>query len=668
MFKSLAALIFTAAIIMVVEAKYYLVETEGGNNCVDDNSCQVNGAWSKWSQCTKTCGSGTRSRTCTNPEPANGGSTCSQRCNNQKCPGTFQDPRDGQVYGTTTIGSQTWMNQNLRYNVPGGSWDYNGVESFTMGAEGRPPYGKLYSWEAVKEAVPPGWHLPTDQEWKVLESELGMPDSDLDKMGYTERRGTDQGVQLQLGGSSGLNFLPAGFRTGNGKYHGLGLPPFEDCNNCRTYLWVNTTTDNGKVFRRRLNAKSPQKSFVYRFTNPPAGYAISVRLVKDTANKEDAKEETVEDDSEDDWTEVDFGETIEIKTGASKEEDGDIDGNKHGRNEEDDNAMVDNAVNEDKVDVEMAGNELHSFILDEIEKDVSGNDEGEIADNVDISGENENEENMEETKNADVEDDIADNNDDEEDFYVNYDDTDTGAENENKNGGSGETDGKVTVKEDNEIDAYSDNEEKITDEEGTGAEKENGGEKEVEMADNEENEFYFNVDVESDNDEYESYGDHNETENGLTNGNVGEIDDNEENEIDLNLEEEEKLYDDEDIDDHNLEIEDEIANNKENEINLNGSGEEEISNNEDNTNGETFDSEEDDSCQPVPDGELGSKCCRDGRASCRKGLLCRHRTGQTGERICQKINLKFGCDMNDHCPIGQTCGLADRICYAQPLV
>ena len=119
---------------------------------------------------------------------------------------------------------------------------------------------------------------------------------------------------------------------------------------------------------------------------------MSILLFK--ANKEDAKEETVEDDSEDDWTEVDFGETIEIKTGASKEEDGDIDGNKHGRNEEDDNAMVDNAVNEDKVDVEMAGNELHSFILDEIEKDVNGNDEGEIADNVDISGENENEENV----------------------------------------------------------------------------------------------------------------------------------------------------------------------------------------------------------------------------------------------------------------------------------
>ena len=69
--------------------------------------------------------------------------------------GTFKDPRDGQVYPTTTIGSQTWMVENLRYNVPGGSWDYNDDKSITMGAGGNAPYGKLYSWEAVEEAVLP---------------------------------------------------------------------------------------------------------------------------------------------------------------------------------------------------------------------------------------------------------------------------------------------------------------------------------------------------------------------------------------------------------------------------------------------------------------------------------------------------------------------------------
>jgi len=51
-------------------------------------------AWSAWSTCSATCGGGTqsRTRTCTNPAPANGGADCigstseSQACNTQTCP------------------------------------------------------------------------------------------------------------------------------------------------------------------------------------------------------------------------------------------------------------------------------------------------------------------------------------------------------------------------------------------------------------------------------------------------------------------------------------------------------------------------------------------------------------------------------------------------------
>ncbi|KAM7440695.1 hypothetical protein ABFA07_010097 [Porites harrisoni] len=59
--------------------------------------CPVNGGWSdwsRWSSCTKSCGAGSqeRSRTCTRPPPSYGGKTCvgltwgKQKCNRQPCP------------------------------------------------------------------------------------------------------------------------------------------------------------------------------------------------------------------------------------------------------------------------------------------------------------------------------------------------------------------------------------------------------------------------------------------------------------------------------------------------------------------------------------------------------------------------------------------------------
>jgi len=55
----------------------------------------VNGGWTDWSTCSAECGSGTQTRTCTQPVPANGGADCSlldggnssQVCNTQSCGG-----------------------------------------------------------------------------------------------------------------------------------------------------------------------------------------------------------------------------------------------------------------------------------------------------------------------------------------------------------------------------------------------------------------------------------------------------------------------------------------------------------------------------------------------------------------------------------------------------
>jgi len=147
------------------------------------------------------------------------------------------DTRDNQTYKTVTIGTQTWMAENLNYGTIANSFDIQSQSvaeekycyddmSFNCGI-----YGGLYQWnemmnyvstEGTQGICPNGWHLPTDDEWKILEVELGMTQVQADA---PELRGTDQGSQLAgiaalwssgfvesnaAFGSSGFDALPAG--------------------------------------------------------------------------------------------------------------------------------------------------------------------------------------------------------------------------------------------------------------------------------------------------------------------------------------------------------------------------------------------------------------------------------------------------------------------------
>lgn len=70
-------------------------------------------------------------------------------------------------------------------------------------------FGRLYSYEGAVAAVPDGWRLPTDEDWKELEKCLGMSGYEADK--FDCWRGDGIGTLLKAGaGGIGFNALYAG--------------------------------------------------------------------------------------------------------------------------------------------------------------------------------------------------------------------------------------------------------------------------------------------------------------------------------------------------------------------------------------------------------------------------------------------------------------------------
>ena len=197
--------------------------------------------------------------------------------------GSITDTRDGQIYKTVTIGTQTWMAQNLNYETVN-SYCYRDSASYCT------KYGRLYTWAAAMDSVgswsangkgcgygktcsptypvrgvcPEGWHLPTQTEWNTLFTAVGGQSTAGKMLKSTS------GWNSSGNGTDAYSFsaLPAGGRGGNGHFNYEG-------NNA--YFWSSTDDNSYYAYSMILYYNGDYAGL----DDGNEGYGFSVRCVKD---------------------------------------------------------------------------------------------------------------------------------------------------------------------------------------------------------------------------------------------------------------------------------------------------------------------------------------------------------------------------------------------------
>ena len=206
-------------------------------------------------------------------------------------PMMFTDQRDGKSYTARKIGTQIWMEANLSYLpvVCPPDWESDNLELYyvygyhgtdvseAMGTPNYSKYGVLYNWPAAMKACPAGWHLPSDNEWKILEIYFGMEPEDADQVRW--RLTGAVGLKLKSGSGwesngngnneSGFSALPGGSRGNDDSFSGSG----RYCN-----FWTGSLNVNSLPWNRFLSYDNNGVSR-YAFTRT---LGFSVRCVKDS--------------------------------------------------------------------------------------------------------------------------------------------------------------------------------------------------------------------------------------------------------------------------------------------------------------------------------------------------------------------------------------------------
>jgi uncharacterized protein (TIGR02145 family) len=146
---------------------------------------------------------------------------------------------------TVTIGSQTWMAENLGIKTAD-SWCYgNSADSCAK-------YGRLYTWPAAKAACQSiGWVLPDIVDWNILFEAVGGQNTAAAKL-KTQNGWISNGISSTPAGGTddyGFSALPGGRRYSyNGSFAragGTGCWWTEEASSTTANIWLMGGNDDG---------------------------------------------------------------------------------------------------------------------------------------------------------------------------------------------------------------------------------------------------------------------------------------------------------------------------------------------------------------------------------------------------------------------------------------
>ncbi len=185
------------------------------------------------------------------------------------CGNTLTDIRDNKQYPTVKLGARCWMAANLNFGttLPSSSMQrdncINEKYCYNNSALNCISYGGLYQWDemmrydnipAAQGFCPPGWHVPTENEWNAL---FALYISS----GFA-------GAPLKYSGYSGFNVLLSGVFHNNVSW---------DFDDFAVMLWSSTEHNSTKAWAHGMNEINPSASYY----PSSKSHAFAVRCIQD---------------------------------------------------------------------------------------------------------------------------------------------------------------------------------------------------------------------------------------------------------------------------------------------------------------------------------------------------------------------------------------------------